>query len=298
MKRVLVTGATGFIGRACLAPLHAYGFEIHATSHARPVDDRDGVVWHRADLLADDPRALIAAVAPSHLLHLAWYAVPGAYWTSRENVKWVRASLALYEAFVAGGGTRLVMGGSSAEYDWSAGTCREGETPLAPSTYYGTCKVALEATVAADARVAGVGASWARFFFLYGPHEYPQRLISSAILALLRGETARCSPGTQRRDFLHVADAAAATVALLDSDVRGPVNIGSGAAVTVRSIVERVAELVGVPGRADFGALPADPVPLVVADVRRLRDEVGFVPPLTHDERLHETIDWWREQLP
>ena len=153
--------------------------------------------------------------------------MPGKYWTSRENLKWVRASLSLYEAFVAAGGRRVVMGGSSAEHQWTADVCREAQTPLAPRTYDGTCKHALETIVSADAAQAGISAAWARFFFLYGPHEHPARLVSSVVLALLRDDVARCTWGTQRRDFLHVADAAGATVGLLDSDVRGAVNVGS-----------------------------------------------------------------------
>jgi nucleoside-diphosphate-sugar epimerase len=294
MKRVLVTGASGFIGRACLEPLRARGFEIHAVHHDRAVA-ADGVHAHHCDLLTGDPRPLVDAIAPTHLLHLAWYAVPGKYWTARENLSWVRASLGLYEAFVAAGGKRVVMGGSSAEYEWSRGVCRERDTPLVPRTYYGVCKHALQSIVTADAARAGVSASWARFFFLYGPHEYRERLISSVIVALLGRGVARCSPGMQLRDFLHVADAAAATVALLDSEVVGPVNIGSGIAVTVRSIVERVAALIGT-GSLELGALPPDPDELVVADVHRLRDEVGFVIEADLDDRLRETIDWWRSQ--
>ncbi|MBA3817902.1 MAG: NAD-dependent epimerase/dehydratase [Deltaproteobacteria bacterium] len=294
MKRVLLTGATGFIGRACLGPLRDRGFEIHAIRHERAASARD-VTWHDCDLLTADPAPLIAAIRPTHLLHLAWYAVPGKYWTSRENLRWVRASLALYEAFVAAGGSRVVMGGSAAEYDWSHGVCRERETPVVPRTYYGRCKHALAQLIDADAEQAGISAAWARFFFLYGPHEYENRLVPSVILALLRGEVARCSPGTQQRDFLHVDDAAAATVALLDSEVRGPVNIASGAPVAVRSLAEQVATLVGS-GSIDFGAIAADPndPPLLIADVRRLRDEVGFTASAQHAQRLGETVAWWR----
>jgi len=295
MKRVLVTGATGFIGRACLAPLQARGFEIHAVQHQRELP-LPGVTWHACDLLEGDARALVDDVRPTHLLHLAWYAVPGKYWTSRENLRWVRASLALYGAFVDAGGTRVVMGGSCAEYDWGHGVCREGVTPLAPRTYYGTCKHALEQLVTADAAQAGISAAWTRYFFLYGPHEYPERLVPAVIRPLLRGETARCSAGTQQRDFMHVTDAAAATVALLDSDVRGPVNIASGEAISVRALAERIAAAIGT-GDIAFGAIPApkDDPPLLVADVTRLRDEVGFTTASDHDARLRETIAWWRE---
>lgn len=255
----------------------------------------DNVTWHRCDLLTEDVTPIVHAVAPTHLLHLAWYAVPGKYWTSRENLRWVRASLVLYDAFVASGGTRVVMAGSCAEYDWSGGVCRERDTPLAPRTYYGQCKRALGELILADATHAGVSAAWARFFFLFGPHEYRERLIASVIRALLNGETAKCSPGLQRRDFLHVTDAAAAAIALLDSDVQGAINIGAGAAISVRELVEKAAQIIGT-GAVAFGALPADPDPLVVADATRLHDEVGYTAASDLDERLRSTIAWWRDQ--
>lgn len=297
MKRVIVTGPTGFIGRHTLAPLVARGYEVHALERetpGRPRPDVPGVHWHTCDLLAG-AADVVAAIAPTHLLHLAWYAVPGKYWSSTENLRWVRASLALYEAFAAAGGVRSVMGGTSAEYDWSNGVCHERDTPIKPWTNYGTCKRALSEIVAADAVVAKASHAWARFFFLYGPDEYPERLVASVIRALLRGEVARCSPGTQARDFLHTADAAEATVALLDSSVEGPVNIASGEARSVKSIVERIAALVGT-GALALGALPADNPPLVVADIARLRDEVGFRPSGDPDARLRETVEWWRTQ--
>jgi nucleoside-diphosphate-sugar epimerase len=294
VKRVVVTGATGFIGRHALAPLVARGYQVHAATIDDPIETA-GVTWHRCDLLSDSAVQLVRQVAPSHLLHLAWYAVPGKYWTSRANVAWLRASLALYEAFVAAGGARVVTAGSSAEYAWDRGPCRERATPLLPRTYYGTCKRALGEVIEADAAVAGVSAAHARFFFLYGPHEYRERLVANVVRALLRGEVARCSPGAQRRDFLHVADAAAATVALLDGDARGSVNIASGEAVTVRAVVEQAQAIVGT-GRVDFGALPADPDPEVVADVARLRDEVGWRGARSLDVGLRDTIEWWSQR--
>lgn len=79
MKRVLVTGASGFIGRNCLAPLEQREFEIHAVS-SRPVDHGDNnVTLHEANLLDRSQIApLLAAVRPTHLLHLAWIVSPGA----------------------------------------------------------------------------------------------------------------------------------------------------------------------------------------------------------------------------
>ncbi len=114
------------------------------------------------------------------------------------------------------------------------------------------------------------------------------------IRALLRGKRAPASPGAQRRDYLHVADAADAIVALLDSAVTGPVNIASGRAIAVAELVEMIRAQIG--GDVDRDALAADPVPLVAADTQRLADEVGWTLRRSDDERLRETIAWWRGQ--
>lgn len=131
-----------------------------------------------------------------------------------------------------------------------------------------------------------------RVFFLYGPHEKPGRLVSEVAAGLLAGRPVPCTDGAQRRDFLHVADVASAFVALLDSAVEGPVNIGSGEAVSVRSVVAELAPLAGRPDLPRLGALPSRPddPPLIVADIARLRDEVGWRPRVSLLEGLADTL--------
>lgn len=299
MKRVLLTGATGFIGRHCLQPLRERGYEVHAvTSRAVPEVRQDGIHWHTLDLLAPQPLSL-EEIRPTHLLHLAWYAVPGKYWTSPENVRWVEASLALLRAFVAAGGTRAVLTGTCAEYDWTHGDglCSEASTPLRPATLYGVAKRALGDLSVAYAQQVGLSLAWGRIFFLYGPHEPEQRLVPATTLSLLRGQPARCTHGRQIRDFLHVEDVAGALVALLDSEATGPVNIASGEPVTLREIVEQLAAATGRPELIQLGALPApagEP-PRLVADTQRLREEVGWSPCHPLPEGLVSTVNWWRE---
>ena len=400
--RVLVTGATGFIGRQVLAPLRERGFEVHAlSSRGEPGErpggggevgavDREGevawyhadlpesassvasgrgpsrevpwyhadlprstsaeaaaggpsadvsteaaaggssggvsnaasagdpsgdvstdppaggpsgdVAWHQADLLEPAAaRALVEAVAPTHLLHLAWYAEPGKYWRSTENLRWVEASLALLRAFARSGTAprRVVIAGTSAEYAWSQRThCVEGETPLEPATLYGASKRALHLVAERFAAEAGLSLAWGRIFFLYGPGESPSRLAGSVARALVRGEPAETSHAKQVRDFLHTADLGDAFAALLASDVEGAVNMASGDPVRVRDLVEALARAAGRPDLLRLGARPASPdePAELTADARRLRDEVGWSPARSLADRAAETVGWWRER--
>lgn len=297
MTRALVTGGTGFIGRHALSLLAGRGHEVHATWSSAPGEDAPGVSWHRCDLL--DPaavRTLAEAVRPTHLLHFAWYAVPGKFWDSEQNALWVESSLGLLSAFADAGGRRATFAGSCAEYDWEDGVLSEQTTALAPATYYGIAKNALRAVAEGFAERRGVSFSWGRIFFAYGPHEHPDRLVSSLARALVRGEAAPTSEGSQRRDFLHAVDVAGAFVALLDSEVEGAVNIGSGEAVAVRDIVAAVADAAGRPDLVRWGELPQRPgdPPLLEADARRLRDEVGWAPEIPLEHGIRDTVEWWK----
>lgn len=298
-RRVLVTGATGFIGRFVLGPLLERGFEVHGVARTPPAYE-DDVRWHAVDLLDAVARAeVLAAAAPTHLLHLAWYAEPGAFWDAGENAAWVAATVSLADAFAAGGGRRAVLAGTCAEYDWTAieGPLAE-DAPIAPATYYGRCKAATHTVVTGLAERAGIELAWGRIFFLYGPGEDERRLVAGIARTLLAGERAPSSAGTQHRDFLHVSDVAGAFVELVDGTVTGPVNIGSGEGPTVREIAEAIASAAGAEDRLDVGALPmreGDPTQ-IVADVRRLREEVGFTPAVGLADGLRATVAWWSER--
>jgi nucleoside-diphosphate-sugar epimerase len=299
MRRVLVTGATGFVGRHVVAALRARGHEVVAVSSGRrpPVEGAAHAI--AADLLAGDPAALVAEAGASELVHLAWYAEHGRFWAAPENLDWVGATLRLLRAFGEAGGRRAVLAGSCAEYAWGEpGPLREDRSPLRPATLYGACKHAARLAAEAYAAQEGLSLAWGRIFFVFGPGEAPGRLVPAVADALLRGEEARVTAGEQVRDFLAVEELADAFAALLSSGVEGPVNMASGRPVTVREVVAAVGRAAGREDLVRYGALPGRPgdPPEIVADAGRLRREVGWTPREPLEAGIERAVDALRAE--
>ncbi len=270
--RVLVTGATGLIGRQVVAPLRAAGYEVVALSRS----GQGGIACDLLDWQALD--RVVAEVRADHLLHLAWHDGEGR-WTSPLNLDWVAATLRLLRAFATAGGRRAVLVGSCAEYDWAEPVLSESSA-LKPATLYGSAKAATGMVALAGAGAMGLSLAWARVFFCYGPGEPKGRLLGDLISGLSQGLRVPCTDGLQERDFLHTADVGAALAAVLASEVQGAVNIGSGVATPVRQLILTVAARMGRPELVELGARPrpADDPARIVADIARLRGEVGFRP--------------------
>jgi nucleoside-diphosphate-sugar epimerase len=292
MTRVLLTGARGFIGQATLPHLIARGFEVHAIVSNHDQGRSPQVTFHKTDLLQDRLDGLLAEIAPSHLLHLAWYAEPGRFWDAPQNLDWVAASLRLARAFARAGGARLVGAGSCAEYDWAESYLDERSTPLRPASLYGEAKASTFRLLEKWAAMLGTSFGWGRIFFPFGPHEKPGRLLSSVFDGLRRGEPVELTSGTQLREFIHVDDVGGALATLLESDLAGPVNIALGEAIRVRDLVERASRIAGGEHLLRFGVRPlqAGEPNVMRASTERLRQELGFIPHFTIDAGLEDTF--------
>jgi nucleoside-diphosphate-sugar epimerase len=298
LKRIIVTGASGFIGRFVLPMLVDKGWDVHAVYLRGPLPQVNDVSWHKCDLLnRTETESLIRDIAATHCLHLAWYAEPRKFWDSQENFRWLRASLDLMETFHSYGGKRIVTAGTCAEYDWNYGYCNELVTPTIPVTLYGVCKDALRRVMEAYGSAYGLQVAWGRVFHLFGPHEAPGRLVPYVMESLSRGDEARCSLGNQIRDFLFVEDVAAAFVCLINADTVGCFNIGSSQPVRVRELVEMVARAVGRLDLLRFGALKElpDEAPFIVSDNRRLA-ALGWKQHYSLSEGIGHTVHWWKEK--
>jgi len=301
-RRVLVTGATGFVGRHTIPILLSHGFEVHVVGRSTRVVGaalERGLVSHKADLFEPgESRRIMREVRPSHLLHLAWYTVHGQFWQSTENLRWVSASLDLLARFAEANGSRCVFAGTCAEYEWTGRPLAE-DSPRRPASLYGVCKNALQETCAAAAKEYGLSAGWGRIFLPYGPHEDPRRVIPTAISTLLRGEAAEFGDGKQLRDFMHVEDLAGALVALLQSRHEGPMNLASGQPVELGEVLGRIGHLIGRPELLRIGTRPLRPgEPLsLTADVSFMRRSLPFAPRFDLDSGLRATLRWWTERL-
>jgi len=298
LKRVLLTGAGGYIGQHMPKDLIARGFEVHAISRGAP-NYPDDVTWHSIDLLDTSAvSSLLEKIGVTHLMHLAWTTEPGAYLHSSQNKEWLGASKRLLESFVEYGGHRAVLAGTCAEYDWTNGHCVENVTPLRAKSLYAETKLAFRDAAYALTETRELSLAWARVFFSFGPHERAERLVPAVINALLAGERAKCVDGSLIRDFMYVPDIASAMVAVLDTDFYGDINIASGSSLTLEDLVTRIAGRLDARDRVDFGHYPRRPddPQKITADVSRLTDEVGWVSEQDLDSAIDETIDWWRNR--
>ena len=295
--KILVTGGGGYIGEPTTRALVSRGCEIHVLGRTDPCIA--GTTFHHADLLQMvDMRPALEEIGAETLLHLAWSVTPGKFWTDSANADWADASLRLFNAFARSGGRRIVGAGSCAEYDWSASPLIEGSSPIRPATPYGQAKASVWSGLKALEVQQSLSTAWARVFFLYGPREPRGKLVADAINALLSGQAFQTTPGLQKRDFLYVEDAAEALAELAVSSVTGPVNVASGRGIAVRELLEQLKAATRSAGLIQFGACAlTDGEPLeLVADVTRLREEVGFVSKFSLADGIKRTVGWWREQ--
>jgi nucleoside-diphosphate-sugar epimerase len=283
--RVLLTGARGFIGAPLLERMVAERAEIHAVSSSRGADGGP-VAWHTADLREPAAAAgLIDRVRPELVIHCAWCTEHGRYWSSPDNLEWLRGTIAMARRLKETGHGRFVGVGSCAEYATGAA-----------ATVYGAAKASAFALLSAVFVDAPERLAWARVFFPYGPGEKPSRLIPSLIQGLGSGRPVPLTHGRQVRDFMHRDDVAEAIWLVAKRGLAGAVDIGTGRGTTVREVAEEIGAALGGADLLRFGSIAvsaAEPASLV-ADAGRLSAEAGFAPRLALREGLAATIAWWR----
>lgn len=296
-RRLLLTGATGFLGRHVLKEALSAGFQVHATARSASKSaqmSESEVVWHHLDLRDGAATArLVRELAPTHIINAAWDTRHGTYWTSDDNSIWVATALDMIDAFANCGGRRFVQIGSCAEYDWGSGVLHEDVTPENPATPYGRAKLAVHHALQEASAKRGFSAATARIFFAFGPFEREARIIPSLCRALSSGERCSIANPDQVRDPLFVSDAARAVVTIAQSaTVSGAVNVGSGEPVALGDVGLYLEDLSKTTGLLSFGGSDMGRDDAIIADISKLTS-TGWTRTVPLWQGMHQTYSWW-----
>lgn len=292
-EKILITGATGFIGKHVLALLASRNYELHITTRSKKTDIPN-VIQHETDILdIASTRDLLASERFSSLIHLAWYVGKKCH-SSDCNMGWVSASLALLQSFHEFGGETFLGAGTVSEYEYEYGYLVENQTPTNPGTLYGESKNSLYKVAKSFCANHGMKFQWPRIFNLYGPGEKPTRLMPSVINDCLNNRTVQVSDCLKFQDYLYVEDSAAGIVSVFEHDIQDAVNICSGEPVQLKAVVNRIAELTHFQGEIAWGAIPnAFENDIVVGSNDRLKS-TGWKQRYTLEEGLINSINWWK----
>ena len=292
-SRVLVTGASGFIGTHLRRRLHDGGANVHAVSRVARTGDES--TWHEVDLTDSSAvRALLEEIAPRVIYHLASH-VSGSDALSEVRRTFdggLVSTVALLEAAAGAGCPRVVLAGSDKELGIGNGV---------PGSPYAAAKLAATGYGRMFHAVYGLSVVNLRIFMVYGPgNSDTKKLVPHAISSLLAGVRPTISSGTRRFDWVYVEDVIDALVAAGDTvvgDDGEPIDIGSGELTTIRDLVEEIARRIDAGIAPQFGALPdRPPEPDFAAELGPAARALGWAPRTALGTGLDATIAWYSRQ--
>lgn len=309
-RRVLVTGASGFIGSHLTRRLVALGAQVHAVTSTvssvyptRLVDLRDSLTLHEASLIDRGALDVVAAEArPEFVLHLGAYTHVGKSWQRVDECIQVnvQGTVNLLMALAPFGYERFVNTGTSEIYGDVEVPFREAG-PVHPISPYSVSKHAAEQYCRLYADARGWPIVMVRPFNAYGPAQTPDRVIPEIITRAVQGQPLRMTQGLQTREFNYVEDLVdgfllLATTAGIDGEL---FNLGCGEDVSMRDLTTRILALMGNPIEPEFGALPERPTEIMrmYSDATKARERLGYQPRTSLDDGLAKTIEWYRHEL-
>lgn len=259
LNRILVTGATGFVGRHVVNNLLARGEDVFAVVR----EGKEATFEHvlRSDRLISTKSLFTEQEAwwqetlsgIDTVVHIAWYVETGKYLTSPENMDCLIGTLRMAKAAAAAGVRRFAGIGTCIEYDVSFGKLSTN-TPLKPTTPYAAAKAAAYVALSELLPATGTEFVWCRLFYLYGEGEDKRRFVPYLHKMMSEGRVADLTKGSQVRDYLDVREAAQQiSDAALGTRI-GPVNVCSALPITIRELAERIADEYGSRHLLNFGA--------------------------------------------
>jgi UDP-glucose 4-epimerase len=293
-RKILVTGASGFLGSHLTRRMLANQTEVHAVSRSPKNTDGNGPQWWQADM-ADiaATRKLLTTVRPNVIYHFAGLstAVP-----DFDLVVPILHSLLVSTVNVLTAATeikhcRVVLAASLTEPE-------PGDSPGSP---YAAAKWASSGYARMFHKLYQLPVVLVRPFMTYGPAQDRRKIIPYVILSLLSGEAPKLSSGNQQFDWIYIDDVVDGLLAAGEApNVKGcTIDLGSGESIPVREIVDRIVHLVGTEVRPLFGALPDRPFEWVrIAATTDAYSRLGWRPKTLLQQGLQQTVEWYRRHLP
>jgi nucleoside-diphosphate-sugar epimerase len=297
--RVLLTGASGFLGSEAARRLAEDGFELVGVGRRRPEQQDPEIQFTEADLTDHSSlRAARAAIGPvEKIVHLAAL-VPRSQNDDEPGPMYgvnVEGTLNLLDVF--GPDSTGVVYASTAEiYGLPSESRPLVETvPPNPPSWYAATKLAGEYVCRTWSQARGVPACILRFSVIYGPADTINRALPNFIDRALSGENLEVFGGEELRDYLSIDDAADAIALAVQITPSGTFNVGSGAGVTVRAAAEYVVQLTG--SDASIDVLPRrKPAADLVLSIEQARRVLGYEPRRFFPEGLDQQIRWQAER--
>lgn len=288
IKKILLTGASGLIGKYAIKPLLDLDYQVWAISTSKEGLE-DGVNWIKTNLLdLNNIKEVFEKVKPQYLLHFAWDTTAGTYLESNLNFEWVQSSLEMLKHFHANGGKRAVFAGTCFEYKFQNSPLKE-DGELNPTYTYSKCKNHLHDFAELFCNKNDISFGWGRIFYVFGEKEQEKRLIPAVINSLKNNQEFITVSGDLIRDYMFAGDIAEGFVKFLDSGVKGTVNICTGKSTSIRQIITLIAKKLSKENLIKFEKDPEkikDQPPLIVGNNTRLTKEVGYTPSHTLEEGL------------
>jgi nucleoside-diphosphate-sugar epimerase len=292
-RKVLVTGASGFIGSHLCERLAASGTDVHGISR-RPRKDSH-ITWWPCDLSnPDEVEQVMDAVKPSVIYHLASY-VTGTRSMDAVHPTFVAnltSTVCLMTAAAKIGVDRFVTAGSLEEPD-----AQRGE--YVPASPYGAAKFAATAYARMFHDVYGLPVVHLRLFMVYGPAQQDiMKLVPYVTLQSLRGDAPKISNGTRQVDWIYVDDVVDAMIATaLAPGLHGKtIDIGSGNMESIRGVVERIVRIANPEIRPEFGTMEDRAKDIIRrADVDHATEHLDWTSKVDLDEGLRRTVTWYEK---
>jgi UDP-glucose 4-epimerase len=290
--KVVLTGASGFIGKPALEQLLSQGHNVLALSRQKSVPDaiagKGLFIWHSCDLA--EPDSWIQAVrdfTPEGCLHLAWEGIPDyGFVRSLRNLE---MGANLVEGLIRAGCRHFVISGSCWEYGKVSGPMREEMDPVEPGVFAAS-KNALRGVAEALCQASGASLSWARIFYPYGPGQKSASLLPTVCRAIAEGHHPELKTPSAANDFLYVDDVADALLLLLEKQACGIYNIGSGKPESVGKMADMLLSFAGKPSA--FNITEASAANGFWADISRLK-ALGWEPRTSLEDGLKRTLGFF-----